>query len=320
MLTYLLMVIGFFLVIKGADISVKTASSLARRLRVSQLAIGLTVLAFGTSLPELAVNITASIHGNTGISVGNIIGSNIANILLILGISGLILPLVVTKGTVWKEIPLSLLAAIVVAIMANDRFLDGEASVCLSRTEGLILLSFFVIFLYYSASIARNNIDMEQVLPRTMSGLARTIFLMATGFAAVIVGSAWVVGGGVKLAKFLGVSETVIGLTIIAVGTSLPELATSAAAAYRDNPDIAIGNVVGSNIFNLFFILGLSSVIRPLPLEPRANIDLGLLVVASLLLFISMFTGKRKILDRWEAGFFLSLYVVYIVIIIVWLH
>ena len=320
MLTYLLMAIGFFFVIKGADISVNTASSLARRLHISQLAIGLTVVAFGTSLPELAVNITASIQGNTGISVGNIIGSNIANILLILGVSGLILPLVVIKGTVWKEIPLSLLAAFVVAIMANDQFLDGSAPVSLSRTEGLVLLCFFVIFLYYSASIARNNIDMEIVLPQTMPGLPRTIFLLTTGFAVVIVGSEWVVGGAVKLVKFLGVSETVIGLTVIAVGTSLPELATSTAAAYRNNPDIAVGNIVGSNIFNLFFILGLSSVIRPLPLEPRANIDLSLLMVANILIFISMFTGKRKTLDRWEAGFFLGLYVVYIIIIIVWLH
>jgi cation:H+ antiporter len=314
------MAIGFFLVIKGADISVNAASNLARRFRVSQLVIGLTVVAFGTSLPELAVNITASIQGNTGISVGNIIGSNIANILLILGVSGLILPLVVTKGTVWKEIPLSFLAAIVVAIMANDQFLDGSASACLSRTEGLVLLSFFVIFLYYTASIARNNIDMEQVLPRTINGLLHTSFLMAAGFTAVIVGSAWVVSGAVRLAKFLGVSETVVGLTIVAVGTSLPELATSAAAAYRKNPNIAVGNVIGSNIFNLFLILGLSSVIHPLPLESRANIDIGLLTVASLLLFLSMFTGKKKTLDRWEAGLFLSIYIAYIIIIIVWLH
>jgi cation:H+ antiporter len=319
-LKYLFMAIGFFLVIKGADILVHAASALARRLRVSQLVIGLTVVSFGTSLPELAVNLTASVQGNTGITVGNIIGSNIANILLILGVSGLIMPLTVTKGTVWKEIPLNLLAAIVITIMVNDSFLDEGTSAHLSRTEGLVLLCFFMVFLYYSASIARNNTGMEQALLRTMPGLLRTSLLMVMGFAALIVGSTWVVGGAVKLATFLGVSETIVGLTVVAVGTSLPELATSTVAAYRKNPDIAVGNVIGSNIFNVFFILGFSSVIRPLPLEPRVNIDIGLLNIASIFMLLFMLTGEKRTLDRWEAGLLLSLYLVYVMAIVLWLH
>jgi cation:H+ antiporter len=317
-----LILVGFVLVIKGADVFVDAASSLARRLRVSNLVIGLTVVSFGTSLPELAVNVTASIEGNTGITVGNILGSNIANTLLILGVSGIIFPLAVTKGTVWKEIPLSLLAAVVVAIAANDRLLDGDAASSMSRAEGLILLCFFLIFLYYSATIARSTEiqGVESIWPRQISTLPRIALLMAGGFIALIVGSQWVVNGAVALGAAFGISETVIGLTVVAVGTSLPELATSAVAAYRRNSEIAIGNVVGSNIFNIFFILGISSVIRPIPFEPRMNIDITALIVASVLLFLCMFTGKRRVLDRWQAALFLILYGLYIAIRALWLN
>lgn len=319
MLAYLLIPVGFVLLIKGADVFVEAASSLARRLRVSDLAVGLTVVAFGTSLPELAVNVTASVQGNTGITIGNIIGSNIANILLILGVAGLIYPLLVTKGTVWKEIPLSLLAAVVVGLAANDRFFDGAATSVLSRVEGLILLCFFVIFLYYSATIARNFEEASEVAPHKVLPLSRIGLLMGIGFVALILGSRWVVDGAVKLATALGVSEAVIGLTVVALGTSLPELATSAAAAYRKNADIAVGNVVGSNIFNIFFILGISAVIRPIPFQPRANFDLGVLIATSVLLFLWMFTGKRHLLERWQAGVFLVAYTVYVVVITFWL-
>jgi len=320
MLAYVLTIVGFVLVIKGADVFVDAASSLARRLRISDLVVGLTIVAFGTSLPELAVNVTASAQGNTGITIGNILGSNIANILLILGIAGLIYPLTVTKGTVWKEIPLSLLAVLVVAVTANDRSIDGSASSVMTRSDGLILLSFFAIFLYYSATIARNGVDAEPATPHHSLTLSRIGWMMAAGFVALILGSRWVVAGAVRLATAFGVSETIIGLTIVAVGTSLPELATSAAAAYRKNPDIAVGNVVGSNIFNIFFILGVSSLIRPVPFELRANIDIGVLTLASLLLLLAMFTGKRRTLDRWEAAVFLALYAVYVPVRSAWLN
>ncbi len=320
MLAYVLMVVGFVLVIRGADLFVSGASSLAKRLHVSDLAIGLTVVAFGTSLPELAVNVTASIRGDAGITIGNIIGSNIANILLILGVAGIIFPLAVTKGTVWKEIPLSLLAAVLVGILANDRFIDGAASSRLTRIDGLVLLCFFAVFLYYTAGIARTIEGATSGAGKDVQTPLRTGVLMAAGFVALLVGSTWVVGGAVKLATSLGVSQTVVGLTIVALGTSLPELATSAAAAYRKNAEIAIGNVVGSNIFNIFFILGISALIRPIPFEPKVNVDIGVSIVASGLLFLCMFTGKRRILDRWEAAIFLLLYAVYITTTVVWLN
>lgn len=320
MLAYVLMPVGFVLVIKGADWFVNAASALARRLGVSDLAIGLTVVAFGTSLPELAVNVTASIQGDAGITLGNIVGSNIANILLILGVSGLVFPLAVTKGTTWKEIPLSLLAAVLVGILANDCLIDAGPASILARIDGLVLLCFFAIFLYYSVTIARRVEGIDTALPAEPSGLRRTALLMGAGFVALIVGSKWVVDGAVKLALSLGVSETAVGLTIVAVGTSLPELATSAVAAYRKNPDIAVGNVVGSNIFNIFFILGVSALIRPIPFAPRTNIDIGVLLLASSLLFLWMFTGKRRTLDRWEAGVFLVLYLGYLGAIAFWLQ
>jgi cation:H+ antiporter len=312
----LLTTLGFGVVILGAHFLVNGASSLAKRLAVSELVIGLTVVAFGTSLPELSVNITASIKGNAGIALGNIFGSNIANIFLILGISSIIFPLAVTKGTVWKEIPLSLLAAILVGTLANDYLIDGNKFSALTRIDGLVLISFFIIFLFYSVSISGDVPGAREQIPAKKYGLMRILILMTVGFLGLIVGSRWVVTGAAGLAEKLGVSQSLIGLTIVAVGTSLPELATSAMAAYKKNPDIAVGNVVGSNIFNIFFILGVSSIIRPIPFEAGSNINVGVAIAASLLLFVCMFTGKKRMLDRWEGGIFLVLYVGYICFLI----
>ena len=313
---YLLMVVGFALVIKGAGLLVDGASSLARRLKVSDLVVGLTVVAFGTSLPELSVNIVASIRGSVGIAIGNILGSNIANIFLILGIAALILPLSVTRGTVWKEIPLSLLAVVMLGILTNDRLIDGASSSVLTRIDGLTLLCFFIIFLCYSVSIARRVEGIDEHLPKGRSGVIRICGLIGVGLITLIIGSRWIVDGAVRLASALGVGESLVGLTVVAVGTSLPELATSAVAAYKKNPEIAVGNVVGSNIFNIFFILGLSSILRPLAFEARDNIDIGVAFLAGLLLFLFMFTGGRRKLDRWEAALFIVLYAAYICAIV----
>lgn len=311
-MTYTLFAIGFLLVIKGADFLVDGGSALAKRFHVSDLVIGLTVIAFGTSLPELFVNITAGIKGDTGIALGNILGSNIANIFLVLGVSGIIFPLTVTKGTIWKEIPLSFLAAILVGILANDYLIDANNYSALSRIDGLVLLSFFVIFLFYSASIAGDVPGVGEQIPAKRKSVVQISILLVVGLFGLILGSRLVVSGATSIAEALGVSQNLIGLTIVAVGTSLPELATSAVAAYKKNPDIAVGNVVGSNIFNIFFILGISSIIRPIPFAAGSNIDIGMVIFGSLLLFLYMFTGKKRILDRSESGGFLILYVCYI--------
>ena len=317
MLTPILFVMGFVFLIKGADLLVDGATSMARRLNVSDLVIGLTVVAFGTSTPELFVNIIASFKGNTDIAIGNVLGSNIANILLILGISSILYPLAVTKGTVWKEIPFSLLAAIVLLFMANDRILDGAAASALTRIDGLTFLCFFTIFIYYTFSIAARVEGMEEHISAGEYGWRRSLLYMLVGLAGLTIGGKWIVDGAVALASHLGISELVIGLTIVAVGTSLPELATSAVAAYKKNADIAVGNVVGSNIFNIFFVLGISATIRPLPFQTKSNIDLGMVILSSLMLFFFMFTGKKRSLDRWEGIVCLIIYVGYITILIV---
>jgi cation:H+ antiporter len=316
MLPYILLIIGFVFLIKGAYFLVDGASSMARRLDISDLAIGLTVVAFGTSAPELFVNIVAAVKGTTDIAIGNILGSNIANGFLILGISAVLYPLAVSKGTVWKEIPFSLLAAIVLAFLVNDRIIDKQNHSILLRSDGFILLSFFVIFLYYSATIAFEIKGMDDHMPKTYYGTIKSIGLVIVGLAGLIIGGEWIVKGAVHMALKLGLSQSKVGLTVVAVGTSLPELATSAVAAYRKNVDIAVGNVVGFNIFNIFFILGISAIIHPLPFSFANNIDIAMIILASLLLFVFMFTGKKRSLDRWEGAIFILIYVSYVAFLI----
>lgn len=311
MLTYILFAIGFAFLVKGADWLVDGASALARRLRVSSLIIGLTVVAFGTSAPELGVNLYASFQGTTDIAISNILGSNIFNILFILGISAIIYPLFVREDTVWKQIPLTLFAAVVLGILANDSLIDKVSSSVLTRIDGIILLIFFMIFMYYVFGMARRERKEGRELPTSTRqyGLIKTISFIVLGLVGLSLGSKWMVDGAVKLAEALGASQSLIGLTIVAIGTSLPELATSATAAYKKNTDIAVGNIVGSNIFNIFFILGVSSVVTPLPFDTTSNINTGVTIIASALLFIAMFTGaKRHLLERWEGIIFITLY------------
>lgn len=319
-LTYVLFAVGFLLLIKGADFLVDGASSLAKRLKVSDIVIGLTIVAFGTSAPELVVNLISAVNGSTDLAVGNILGSNIANILLILGVSAVIYPLAVHKNTVWKEIPLALLAVIVIAILANDAFFNTQNASVIGAGDGLILLAFFVIFMYYTFGIAKSSkedaatIDADTV---ALKPIWLSILLIIGGLVGLVVGGNWIVEGAVAIARGFGWSEAFIGLTIVAVGTSLPELATSATAALKKETDIAIGNVVGSNIFNIFWILGITSLIRPVPLNPVNNIDLLVLTAVSFILFLILFVGKRHTLDRWKGGLFIVAYIVYIAFLII---
>ena len=316
LLPYILLLAGFALLIKGADLLVDGASAIARRYNISDLVIGLTVVAFGTSTPELFVNISASFKGSTGIAIGNVLGSNIANILLILGFSALIHPLRVTRGTVWREIPFSLLAALALWAAANDNLIDGWAYSDISRSDGLIFLMFFSIFMYYSASIAHTGGDHQGEQLRVSPGMGKSVRLMISGLIGLMLGGKWIVDGGVHMASAFGMSEALVGLTIVAVGTSLPELATSAMAAYKGNVEMAVGNVVGSNVFNIFFVLGISSIIKPLPFHTASNMDIGMVVLASFILFATMFTGRRQSLDRWEGALLLGIYAAYIAFLI----
>jgi cation:H+ antiporter len=316
MMEVVLFIIGFIILIKGADFLVDGSSSLAASLKISRLVIGMTVVAFGTSLPELIVNLFASIQNNPGIATGNIVGSNIANILLILGISSIIYPLTVTKGTVWKEIPFCLLASLTFTVLSNDKLIDGSQLSSLTRIDGIVFFFFFIIFLYYMVTIARDNDALASELSIKQLPLPRSIVYILVGLAGVILGGKCIVDGAVFIAEFFGIGQTFIGLTIVAVGTSLPELATSAIAAYKKNAEIAVGNVVGSNIFNIFFILGVSTIIKPLPYQPSNNVDTAVMTTSTLLLFLFMFTGKKSSIDRWEGVILIIAYAGYIVYLI----
>lgn len=317
MLIYLLFILGFALLIKGADLLVDGSSAVARRFRISPLVIGLTIVAFGTSAPELVVNIFASLQGNTEIAIGNILGSNIANILLILGLAAFIYPVTVQRNTVWKEIPFSLLAAVVLGFLAQDILIDGAGFAALTRIDGLVLLSFFAIFLYYIVGMARSGNMAGDDQPAKEMSAGKSIGYIVVGLLGLVVGGKWIVDGAVDIAQMLGISQSVIALTIVAVGTSLPELATSVVAARKKQSDIAIGNVVGSNIFNIFFILGASAVIRPLPFLASSNLDIVMTIGASAILFALLFIGKRHIIERWQGLLMIVLYALYVAVLVI---
>lgn len=315
MAIYILFAAGFFLLIKGAHFLVDGAAAIAKKLKISGIVIGLTIVAFGTSAPEFIVNIFASIQGNSEIAIGNILGSNIANILLILGLSAVIYPITAKKNTVLKEIPLSLLAIITLGLMANDRIIDGGAFSGITRIDGLVLLSFFIIFIYYTFGITKSDDDIVEEEIKVIS-YSRAVLFILLGLAGLVIGGKWIVDGAVKIAELFNISQSLIGLTIVAVGTSLPELATSATAAYKKQSDIAIGNIVGSNIFNIFWILGVSAVIRPLPFDTGSNADIAMTVLASIVLFMVMFIGKKRVIERWQGVFMIMAYVSYVAFLI----
>jgi cation:H+ antiporter len=323
------LLIGLVLLSKGAASLVDGASAIASRLGVSPLFIGLTVVAFGTSLPEFFVNVVSAMRGSTDVALGNVVGSNLANILLILGITAVISPPKLAHSTVWKEIPFSLLAALAILVLANDFLIDGIATFVITRSDGVILLLFMTIFMHYLVSMAlrgngngMENSGVEGSGPETLPASAatsqgRSVALVLLGAALLYVGGDWTVRGATAIARDLGLSDFLIAATIIAVGTSLPELVTSVKAAVRKNTDLAVGNVIGSNIFNIFWILGITAVIQPIELPAGINLDLSVLVGASLLLFLFLFVGRRHEFKRWQGWTFLVGYALYMGFIIV---
>jgi cation:H+ antiporter len=306
----LLLLVGFAILIKGADYLVNGASSAAKKYGISNLAIGLTVVAFGTSMPELIVSLLAAINGQNDASFGNVIGSNNFNLLFILGISGIIFPLVVQRNTVKYEVPISLAAAGVLFLVVNDGMLWGSELNILSRFDSVILLTFFVAFLLYIYRTMSNSTDIDQGEIKLYS-MPLSVGMVVLGLVMLIGGGKLVVDSAIEIAHAFGLSEKLIGLTILAAGTSLPELATSAVAAYKRNTDIAIGNVIGSNIFNVFFILGITGIIHPIQYNTAMNFDIYVLMAATVVLMIFMFTLNQRKLDRWEAVLLLGCYIAY---------
>ena len=306
-LSSILIFIGFILLILGAHWLVDGASSLAKRYKVSDLVIGLTIVAFGTSAPELVVNGVASMNGYSDIVLGNIVGSNNFNLFLILGISGLILPIKVQSSTAWKEIPISIFITVLLLCLLNDFSLNNNTY--LTRLDGFFLLVLFGIFLFYVFKQMKN--DPQPSSEGGSQNIMTIVGLIIFGLLGLIIGGQLVVRNSIEIATQMQISEKIIGLTIIAAGTSLPELVTSIVAATKKNSDIAIGNVIGSNIFNILLILSLSALIRPIAYNPKFNIDIYILLGGTIFLFFAMLLGHRRTLERWEAGVLMGFYLFY---------
>lgn len=359
LVAFLLLAVGLVVLTVGADKFVEGASSLAKKFNVSELVIGLTVVAFGTSAPELIVNVFAAIQGSNGIAYGNIIGSNSFNLLLILGIAGMIYPLQAHPNIVKKDAPYSLFAALLLFLLVNDLLLWGIApnsgglsdypasapvldnagkdtgkiisfAGIMTRLDAILLLVFFGYFLYYVfKSSSNDDKDAEDEGIKELSPLLTALYTIG-GLAGLVVGGKLIVDNAVFLAKEWGMSESMVGLTIVSAGTSLPELATSAIAAFRKKSDIAIANVIGSNIFNIFFILGASAAIMPIPFDAKMNVDIYVLIAATLAFFAFLFMSKPvhmegstaekpilgRVFHRWQAFVFFAAYVAYTVYLI----
>jgi cation:H+ antiporter len=303
------------LLVKGGDMLIDGSSSLARRFNISELVIGLTIVAFGTSAPELVVSLSAAIVSHSEIALGNVIGSNNFNLFIILGITGVIMPITVQKNTIRFEIPFSLLAAIVLFLLGNLAFFTAE-KYTITRIEGVILLLLFALFLFYIYKSMKSSVPAGEGSSVKTLSFRRTILFIILGLIFLVLGGRLVVDSAVALAQALKVSEKIIGLTIVAVGTSLPELVTSITAIVKKSDDIAIGNIIGSNIFNVFLILGVSAAVSPMEYSAVFNMDIYILILGTLLLLAAMFTGKKGKLDRWEAAVFVLLYSGYVVYMI----
>lgn len=323
-MNYILLLIGFILLVKGADYFVDGSSSIAKKLRIPSLIIGLTIVAFGTSAPEASVSITAAINNQNGMAIGNVIGSNIFNLLMVLGASGIIKPLIVEKSMLSKEFPFLLLISIILVTLSLDTLFFNSTINTIGRIDGLILLILFGFFLYYLISSALKNrnesyfeeessIDIDTVNIKVIEksdSIIKPILISIIGICAVIFGGNLVVNSASNIATNLGISEQLIGLTIVSIGTSLPEFVTSVIAATKGESDLALGNVVGSNIFNILFILGASSVISPLTVDYKLIID-GIIMILSTLL-VYFYAYRKNNISKLESLSLLVFYLLYL--------
>lgn len=348
-MNFILFALGFIFLIRGADYLVEGASNIARKLKISSIVIGLTIVSFGTSLPELIVNINASIAGNAGIAIGNVIGSNIANILLVLGVTSLFYPLAVKKNTTYFEIPFSLLITILLLVFVNLHFISDGFYHGLSRFAGIILILLQIAFMIYVFKLPKSeeleepddegksmNDNLRLLLSKAARATGttrmmrkarilfyknpsiRSVILVITGIFLLAFGGRWTVNGAAGFADDIGVSQELIGYTIVAIGTCLPELITSIVAALKKNADIAVGNVVGSLIFNILWVLGVSAVIAPIPFlsDVNNNIDLIILIGATVLFFLFVGVNSKYVISRGEGVIFVLLYAAYIVFLV----
>ena len=308
-----LIIVGFVALVKGADWLVDGASALAKRFGISDLIIGLTVVAFGTSMPEFVVNMVSVAHGTTDLAITNILGSNIINTFVILGLTALVYPIASQKHSRNFDIPLSIIAGFLVLVMVAISS-PVESTRSISRIGGVLLLAFFVFFLYDAFQHAKDHTEKEAEIKenKDQMTITKAILLMLCGLAGLTIGGELIVDSAVDIAARCGVSQAIIGLTIVALGTSLPELATSVIAAHKHNCDIAIGNVFGSNIFNVFFVLGTSAVVRPLPAYEGIELDAFMAALGSIIVWLALRTNKERVLQRWGGAVLLLVYASYL--------
>ncbi len=311
LLNIVLLIVGFVVLVLGADWLVDGASGLAKRLNVPDLVIGLTIVAFGTSAPELVVNLMAAIEGSSEIALTNILGSNIVNVLVILGVSAAIYPIASQRSSRRFDIPMSVAAGLAILFLGTECFGAWGSDWQLSRLDGVILLLIFGLFMYHSMKEAKRGTNQSAESFKAMA-VWKALLLIAVGIGFLVAGGELIVRSAVAMAAAWGVPESVVGVTIVAIGTSLPELATSAVAAFKHNSDLALGNVIGSNIFNVFFVLGISAVIRPLPAYPNLPIDAALAAGCCALVWLFVGTNRKYEIARWQGALLLLCYGVYL--------
>ncbi len=315
----ILSIIGFIagitLVLYGADALVKGATALARKFNISELVIGLTIVALGTSLPELVISVGSAIKGSSGIALGNVIGSNIFNSMLILGVTAMITPIKFSAKMLSRELPFNLLASIVLILVSGSMLIGGGENEEISRYSGLILLCFLAVFIRYTFSISNDSEESNEDIKSVSNW--KIVFYIIVGLASLIFGGKLFVGGATEVARLLGLSEAIIGITIVSVGSSLPELAVSVNAARKGNAGIALGNVLGSNILNIFFILGCSATITPISLDGFSFVDYYVLIATSLMVYIVSRYGGKNVINRWEGAILTLGYIAYTVYLII---
>lgn len=328
-MVYVLLLLGFLLLVKGADYFVDGSSSIATSLKIPPLVIGLTIVAFGTSAPEAAVSITASIQGQNGIALGNVIGSNIFNLLCVIGMSAFIKPLSVKKSILIKEFPFLILSSVLLLVLTDDLLFQQSQNPILSNGDGLVFLMFFGIFMYYLLEVALNSrnkkIDSNSVTTlldndngnntcvATMS-MSKSVLLSIIGIVGIVIGGKLVVDSASAIALNFGVSEKIVGLTIVSIGTSLPEFVTSVIAASKGESDIALGNVIGSNIFNILFILGVSALISPMPVDPSLFLDIVIMIFITIITYL--FSIRKRDISKFEGIMLIIAYVAYMLFIV----
>lgn len=312
------LIVGLALILEGANLLTDGASAIAKKFGISNLVIGLTVVAFGTSAPELAISIMAAAQGSAPLAVGNVVGSNIFNILVIIGVTAMVRPIVVQKSVMTTEIPMVILSSVILLAIGYTSVLDGTPNI-VSRVEGVLLIIFFILFMRYTFATARHHnpgtpdpAESKSSSAKKLSGWLSVLYVVG-GLAMLIWGGDKFVDGTTGVARAMGVSDAVIGLTIVAVGTSLPELATSIVAALKKEPGLAIGNVIGSNIFNVLLVLGTAALVHPLPFDGITHLDLWVLMLASVLFFLFGWLFRRRRITRAEGAVLTGCYIAYTV-------